>query len=89
MTANNKLLVMHIRDIYFTSKSLQYWGPKLYIPNTLNIDLIPVSVDLRLAPSSGTSSVCRAASWHRRHAAPQLPALQMLVPLDGAFVTVS
>ena len=39
---------------------------------------------LYLAPSSGISIVWRADSWRRRHAPPQLSALQtMEMPLDG------
>ena len=39
---------------------------------------------LYLAPSSGISIVWRADSWRRRHATPQLCALQtMEMPLDG------
>ena len=37
-----------------------------------------------LGPSSGISIVWRADSWRRRHATPQLSALQtMEMPLDG------
>ena len=49
----------------------------------------PVTVNIKrlsyLSPSSGISIVGRADSWRRRHAAPQLSALQtMEMPLDGA-----
>ena len=38
-----------------------------------------------LSPSSGISIVWRADSWRRRHAAPQLSALQTMdMPLDSA-----
>ena len=44
------------------------------------MDLRPLSVE-----SAALASSSRAASWRRRHAAPQLPAMQTLeVPLDGA-----
>ena len=44
------------------------------------MDLWPLSVE-----SAALASSSRAASWRRRHAAPQLPAMQTLeVPLDGA-----
>ena len=37
------------------------------------------------SPSNGQIMICRADSWRRRHAAPQLSALQMIIwLLDGA-----
>ena len=63
----------------------------MYVPPVYKIEMhVEISVcrfqsQPYLAPSIGISIVWRADSWRRRHAAPQLSALQtMEMPLDGA-----
>ena len=80
-------LTLYLKVAFIQKVRFVFQISKTNIPNHCTE---PVSVDLRvssirLAPSSGISIVWRADSWRRRHAAPQLAALQtMEMPLDGA-----
>ena len=83
--ASDHLSIADYDDTAFGAETLTWQDPvHSWKAGPGEVSVCRFKSQLYLLPSSGISIVWRADSWRRRHAAPQLAALQtMEMPLDG------